>query len=359
MTQETHSPAVVFDKVSLQIGKSKILSNISLTIPEHQIVGLLGPNGAGKTTLLSLVIGLREPTSGKVSVLGQSVKNYGEKMRKNIGVVLQETSLYEELTIEENLEFVASLYSLQTPKKRIREVLDLLGLSSRAHDNVGILSGGLKRRVAIARALLHDPKLLVVDEPTLGVDVETRHAIWSHLKYLRSKGHTILVASNYLDEAQAICDTVSVLNKGTLLVTESPEELIARAGHSLDIDCSSESGEKITKALKNTKGIIRVEQTSTGLSVFLTGDTIPDSIVNTVIKTASLNAFRFRPADLAEVFRTLHAGYDENNADFERYTEKKSFFAKHPVLVAVIIVLLLSIIVFLEIWSSQPQSGGI
>lgn len=349
--------AVEFDSVTSQIGSHTILNDINLSIKAKSISGLLGPNGAGKTTLLSLVIGLRMPTKGSVTVLGQPITKYDEQLRKKIGVVLQETSLYEELTIEENLEFVGTLYNLQSPKKRIREVLDLLGLLSRAQDNVGILSGGLKRRVAIARSLLHDPELLVVDEPTLGVDVETRHAIWSHLKYLRSQGHTILIASNYLDEAQAICDTVSVLNKGNLLVTESPEALIARAGHSLDIDCSSESGQKITQALTNIRGIIRTETTSTGLSVFLTGDTIPDAIVNTVVKTAPLTAFRFRPADLAEVFRTLHAGYDESGSD--GYVEKKGFFSRHPVLVAVVVVLILSIIVFLEVWFGQPQAGGI
>jgi ABC-2 type transport system ATP-binding protein len=357
--QETKLPAVTFDAVSLQIGKTNLLDDISLSIPSNTIAGILGPNGAGKTTLISLVIGLRMPTNGKITVLGQSVTDYGEKLREKIGVVLQETSLYEELTIEENLEFVASLYNLQSPKKRIEEVLDLLGLSSRAYDSVGILSGGLKRRVAIARALLHDPELLVVDEPTLGVDVETRHSIWSHLKYLRSKGHTILVASNYLDEAQAICDTVSVLNKGKLLVTESPEQLIARAGHSLDIECSADSGEQITKALTNTEGVIRTEATSTGVSVFITSDTIPDTIIKIVVKTAPLNSFKFRPADLAEVFRTLHAGYDENSTDLKGYFEKKSFFARHPILVAVMAMLILSSIVFLEVWFGQPQAGGI
>ncbi len=352
--QKIINPAVVFDNISLKIGKAQILNDISLTIPEKSIAGLLGPNGAGKTTLLSLVMGITNPTSGTITILGEKLPTKDEALRRQIGVVFQETSLYEELTVSENLLFFASLYNIEKPKQRTHEVLELLGLSERANDQVHILSGGLKRRTAIARALLHNPRLLVVDEPTLGVDVETRHTIWEHLQFLRSAGHTILVASNYLDEAQAICDTVSVLNKGRLILSDTPQALVARAGHSLDIECSQESVEKISQALKNKDGIVRMQPTLSGLSIFLKGDMIPDTIINIVLQTSHVNSFRFRPADLAEVFKTLELNSISTETE-EIQPTSKNFIKRHPILFTILLIILLGGLVFLEVWFSQPK----
>lgn len=354
--QNTNTPAVIFKNVSLKIGSTQILNDISLTIEDKSIAGLLGPNGAGKSSLLSLVIGLATQTEGEITVLGQKLPVKGESLRQQIGVVLQETTLYEELTVAENLLFFASLYNVQKPKNRIKEVLELLQISDRGKDPVHILSGGLKRRTAIARALLHNPQLLVVDEPTLGVDVETRHTIWEHLQFLRSEGHTILIASNYLDEAQAICDTVSVLNKGKLVITDSPQSLITRTGHSLDIECSQGSAEKISNALKDKKDVVRLQPTLSGLSVFLKGDTIPDTIVNVVLKTAAVNSFRFRPADLAEVFKTLQLNDNLNTTDEEKKAvPPENIFKRYPLLLTLLAVLILGGLVFLEVWFSQPR----
>jgi ABC-2 type transport system ATP-binding protein len=355
--QENQTPAVKFENVSLQIGKHTILSHIMLSIPEHSIAGILGPNGAGKTSLLSLVIGLGTQTEGTITVLGQKLPAKGETLRQQIGVVLQETSLYEELTVSENLSFFASLYTVQKPNQRVKEVLELLGLTDRAKDPVHILSGGLKRRTAIARALLHDPKLLVVDEPTLGVDVETRHAIWEHLRLLRSHGHTILVASNYLDEAQALCDTVSVLRKGKLLITESPQELIAKTGHSLDIECTTASADKISQTISNEKGVVRSEKTPSGISVFLKGDTIPNTIVNNILQTASVNGFRFRPADLAEVFQTLEIAnsLDSNKEEETEMPKTKNVFKRNQILLTILLIIILGGLLFIEVWLSQPH----
>jgi len=354
--QETQTPAVMFENVSLNIDSNPILTDITLTIPENSIAGILGPNGAGKTTLLSLVTGLQKQTNGKVTVLGQQMPTKNKAFYQQIGVVMQETSLYEELTVAENLLFFASLYTIQNPKQRVKEVLELLGLSTRANDPVHILSGGLKRRTAIARALLHNPKLLIVDEPTLGVDVETRHAIWEHLRSLRANGHTILIASNYLDEAQAICDSVSVLREGNLLLTDSPDALIARTGHSLDVEATPESAEKISEVLQKTKGVIRAEKTPSGLSIFLKGNTIPDTIVTTVLKTASVNSFRFRPADLAEIFQTLELSSSATTTKNENSpTIQKNIFKRYPLLGIFLIIAILCVLVVAEVWFSQPR----
>jgi ABC-2 type transport system ATP-binding protein len=297
--------AVHFEAVTCQIGTRKILDRISLTMKRGAITGVLGPNGAGKTTLLSSITGLRRPSAGTITVFNEKLPERSNKLRQRIGVVFQETALYDELTTFENLFFAASLYTVARPKDRIAEVLELLSLSDRTHERVRNLSGGLRRRVAIARALLHAPDLLIIDEPTLGVDVEARHAIWSHLRFLKASGTTVVVSTNYLDEALALCDTVAVLRTGQLLTCETPDKLVARAGSCLDVECEEQTGEAITQTLTGQRGILRIAQTPSGLSIFLNGQVVPDEIMRMVLQSATVSGFRVRGADLAEVFRSL------------------------------------------------------
>jgi ABC-type multidrug transport system ATPase subunit len=304
--KNTNTETVIrFEKVSCHIGKSEILKDISLSINKGTITGILGPNGAGKSTLLSIITGLRTKSSGQLTVLGQDNPSRSADIRRRIGVVLQETALYDELSTFENLNFSAALYNVPDAKKKITAVLGLLELSDRAHANVQTLSGGLRRRVAIARAFLHDPELLIIDEPTLGVDVEARHAIWSHLRLLRAKGRTILVATNYLDEAQALCDEVIVLNKGAVVAIETPQKLVSRVGSCIDLTCNEKESRKIETQLKTLPEINRIEQTPSGLSIFIKGDVIPEKIISIVMKHAHINEFKVRSPDLAEVFKAL------------------------------------------------------
>lgn len=298
-------PAVEFDDVTCRIGTRVVLEHVTLTIPRGSVAGILGANGAGKTTLLGAVSGLRPAVSGIVTVLGEPQPGSGQKLRRRIGVVFQETALHDELTTTENLDFAASLYDIENPKQRIGEVLDLLGLTDRARERVGRLSGGLRRRVALARALLHDPELLIIDEPTLGVDVEARHTLWAHLRLLRAGGTTVIVSTNYLDEALALCDTVSVLRGGRVLVTDTPAALVARAGSGLDVECSPEAGADIARALTGVPGVLRVTPTPSGITAFLSGDAIPEEIIKQVLAAATIQGVRLRGADLAEVFHAL------------------------------------------------------
>lgn len=299
------SAAVYFKQVTYQIGKRKLLDQISLTMKQGAITGILGPNGAGKTTLLSLIIGLRHPSAGTIIVFHEKLSAQGSKLRRRMGVVFQETALYDELTTFENLRFAASLYQVPHPEHRIKEVLELLSLSERTQDRVRTLSGGLQRRVAIARALLHSPDLLIIDEPTLGVDVEARHAIWSHLRFLKSTGTSIIVSTNYLDEVLALCDMVAVLRAGKLLTYETPAALVARAGSCLDIECEPTQREAVTQALSGMDGILRVHQMPAGLCIFLTGTIVPEEVMRKIFPITTINGFRIRGADLAEVFRAL------------------------------------------------------
>ena len=291
--------------MTYQLDKITILDQINLTMKQGAITGILGPNGAGKTTLLSLIIGLRQPSAGTITIFREQLSEQGSKLRRRMGVVFQETSLYDELTTFENLRFAASLYQVPHAERRIQEVLELLSLSDRKQDRVRTLSGGLQRRVAIARALLHSPDLLVIDEPTLGVDVEARHAIWSHLRFLKSTGTTIVVSTNYLDEVLALCDMVAVLRAGKLLTYETPAALVARAGSCLDIECEPAGREAVTQALSGMDGILSVHQMPAGLSIFLTGTTVPEEVMHRIFPLTAITGFRIRGADLAEVFRAF------------------------------------------------------
>jgi ABC-2 type transport system ATP-binding protein len=266
---------------------------------------VLGPNGAGKSTLLGVVAGLYRPFEGTAWVLGEHLPARGAGLRRRIGVVLQENALYEELTVTENLRLTASLYSLARPVQRITEVLELIDLADRANDVVASLSGGMRRRVTLARALLHQPELLIIDEPTLGIDAEARHAIWEHIRLLRTRGTTVIVESNYLDEVQALCDTAAVLREGRLVAYETPESLVARAGQCLDLDCAADAAVQLTGLVAGLPGVSRSEPSPSGLTVFLGGDTDPDAIVREVLQQAHISGFRVRAADLAEVFRVL------------------------------------------------------
>ena len=297
--------AVTLEDVAVRRGTRPVLDHVFLRIRQGEITGLLGPNGAGKTTLLSVILGLLPVSSGTLTVLGEQEPARRQALRSRIGIVLQETALYDELTTRENLQFAAALYDVPNAETRIGEVLDLLGLSGRAGDRTGQLSGGLRRRVTIARALLPSPELLIVDEPTLGVDVEARHTIWSHLRLLRSGGTTVIVSTNYLDEALALCDRAAVLRGGRILVTESPEALVARAGTCLDIDCRQEDQDAIAAALTETQSVYRITGTPSGVSVFLEGSAVPEPVLRQVMAAAPITGFRLRGADMAEVFHAL------------------------------------------------------
>jgi ABC-2 type transport system ATP-binding protein len=310
--------AVTLEDVAVRRGNRLVLDHVFLSIRQGEITGLLGPNGAGKTTLLSVIMGLLPVSSGTLTVFGEQDLVRRQTLRSRIGIVLQETALYDELTTLENLQFAAALYDVPNADTRIGEVLDLLALSSRARDRAGQLSGGLRRRVTIARALLPSPELLIVDEPTLGVDVEARHTIWSHLRLLRSGGTTVIVSTNYLDEALALCDQAAVLRDGRILVMETPEALVARAGTCLDIACRQEDQEAIAAALTDTQSVYRITTTPSGVSVFLEGSAVPDLVLRQVMAVAAITGFRLRGADMAEVFHALDDLQDDRE-DHQEY----------------------------------------
>ena len=226
---------IVLDSVTKMLGKKPRIENLSFSCDSGMIYGLLGPNGAGKTTLMNLITGLYHPTSGTVQVMGMDPVRDARKVRRMIGLVPQETSLYPELSALENLRFHASLYldDQHTANKRIEDVLELVDLTDRAKDPVISYSGGMKRRLALGRAMLANPHILLLDEPTLGVDVQGTHRIWDYVKRFKDEGHTVLVSTNVMAEADALADIILLLDHGKKIRFGTPEALKAEAGSTM------------------------------------------------------------------------------------------------------------------------------
>lgn len=204
------------------------LNNVSLDINEGEIFGLLGPNGAGKTTLISMLCGLVKPTSGHFTIDGLDYQHHSSKIKKIIGVVPQEYALYPTLTARENLHYFGSMYGLKGSdlKDKVIETLDLLGLLKFADKSVGTFSGGMKRRVNLIAGILHQPKVLFLDEPTVGVDVQSKNAIIDYLKVLNQNGTSIIYTSHHLAEAEDFCTNIAILDRGRIYAKGTPSTLI-------------------------------------------------------------------------------------------------------------------------------------
>ncbi|MBC8079634.1 MAG: ABC transporter ATP-binding protein [Gorillibacterium sp.] len=221
--------AIRTQNIRKSFGKKEVLSDINLSIPPAEIFGLLGPSGSGKTTLVRLITGIDIATSGEVHVLGQSMPNLG--MFHKIGYMAQSDALYMELTGKENLEFFASLFGLSGAlrKKRIQNVLELVNLTSDLNKQVAAYSGGMKRRLSLAVALIHQPSVLILDEPTVGIDPMLRQSIWQELQSLSRQGTTIIVTTHVMDEAEK-CHRLGMIRDGRLIATGTPAELIKESG---------------------------------------------------------------------------------------------------------------------------------
>lgn len=216
---------VTFNKVTKEFGNFKALNNLSFSIDEGGLYGLIGPNGAGKSTAIRIMTGLIKSTYGKVDVLGYMPQD--ADVRPLVGYMPQETALYQDLTVRENLDFFGKLYSISKKdlKKRIMDLLDFVELTKWDKTIIGNLSGGMKHRTSLAVALLSKPKLLVLDEPTVGVDPELRASFWQRFEDMRADGTTILLTTHYMDEARR-CEKIGLINHGRLIAEGTPDGLL-------------------------------------------------------------------------------------------------------------------------------------
>jgi ABC-2 type transport system ATP-binding protein len=210
-------------------GGKTVVDHISLSVEEGEIMGFLGPNGSGKTTTIRMICGLLTPDAGEGSVLGYDVRRDSRLIKREVGYMTQKFSLYEDLTIAENLTFVARLYKLRPVADYVERTLESLGLTSRADQLAGTLSGGWKQRLALAAAIMHEPKLLLLDEPTAGVDPKARRDFWDEIHLLAANGLTVLVSTHYMDEAER-CHRISYISMGKMLAVGTADEVIRQSG---------------------------------------------------------------------------------------------------------------------------------
>jgi ABC-2 type transport system ATP-binding protein len=221
--------AIVFNKVKKNFGKLEALKGIDLTVDEGEFFALLGPNGAGKSTLINILAGLMKPSSGSVKVMGHDVIVDYQNARRSLGVVPQELVFDPFFNVREMLRFQAGYFGKGRENDDwIDEVIEGLDLQDKANTNMRMLSGGMKRRALIAQALVHKPPVIVLDEPTAGVDVELRKKLWQFIKKLNQKGHTIVLTTHYLEEAETLCSRVAMMDQGKVVALDKTRNLLKR-----------------------------------------------------------------------------------------------------------------------------------
>lgn len=251
--------SIVTQNLTKNFGDFTAVHHVNLEIPKGYIYGLLGPNGAGKSTIIRMLCGVLTPSEGEGQILGFDIIKETEKIKQNIGYMSQKFGLYEDLTVIENLKFYASIYSIPKNERpeRIQTIIEMAGLTGREKTMTAYLSGGWKQRLALGCAVIHHPKLLVLDEPTAGVDPVSRRVFWNMIYDLANQGVTILVTTHYMDEAES-CNAIAFIFDGTLIAKGTPKELIkTRNGNNLeDVFISyveEQSGQKINHSFINER----------------------------------------------------------------------------------------------------------
>jgi ABC-2 type transport system ATP-binding protein len=283
-------------------GDLAAVKGISFDIQEGEIFSLLGPNGAGKTTTISVLSTLYTPTSGDATIGGQSVSKEPMAVRNLIGLVPQELALYDDLSARENLLFWGKMYGLsgRALRGRVAEVLEQIGLADRARERVKAYSGGMKRRVNIGIGLLHKPRLLFMDEPTVGIDPQSRRAILDSVKDLNKQGMTVLYTTHYMEEAQELSDRVGIIDHGELIALGTQAELTRQVGENdtliLHID-EGQDGSSLVDAVRSVSGVLRADMTNHTVAVI--APEAEDIMAPVIIKANELG-IKIRSVDVKE-----------------------------------------------------------
>ncbi len=301
---------VVVRDLSKSYGSIQALRGVSLEVARGEWFGLLGPNGAGKTTFLALLTGLLPPDRGEVRIAGLPLRGHRRRILGRIGLVPQELALYPTLSARENLTFFGRLYGLggRALRRRIEAVLEAVGLRDRADDRVETYSGGMKRRLNLAAALLHEPELLLLDEPTVGVDPQSRNRIFELLKGLQARGVTLIYTTHYMEEAQRWCDRVAILDRGEILALDAPRRLIERFGVGrVRVQLDGADPHPLAEALRRRPGVEALRIVPGGLEV---ESARPRPVLETVLElgrrlSLPLTGVEVREPDLEAVFLRL------------------------------------------------------
>lgn len=248
------------------------VQNASFNAKSGEVLSLLGPNGAGKSTTISMLSGLLAPTGGDASIMGHSVTKAPEAAKASLGVVPQDIALYPDLSARENLVFWGKMYGLRGAalKSRVDEVLEIIGLADRQKDHIGKFSGGMKRRVNIGAALLHKPEVIIMDEPTVGIDPQSRRHILDNVKELNQQGMTVLYTTHYMEEAAELSHHIAIMDKGRVIAYGTHDELIKMVGEQTRIDLTlNAEAEKVLEAWRTVQGVAGIDATDGKVTVLV------------------------------------------------------------------------------------------
>ncbi len=292
--------AIEVNNLKKSFGDFQAVQGASFSAEAGEVLSLLGPNGAGKSTTISMLSGLLAPTDGDACIMGHSVMKEPEAAKKSLGVVPQDIALYPDLSARENLVFWGKMYGLRGAqlKQCVDEVLDVIGLADRQKDHVGKFSGGMKRRVNIGAALLHKPDVVIMDEPTVGIDPQSRRHILDNVKELNQKGMTVLYTTHYMEEAAELSHHIAIMDKGKVIAHGTHDELIKMVGEQTRIDLTlNTEAEKILAAWKATDGVAKIDSTD-GKVTALVDDS--NRVLPRLFDAASKAGVRITSVDIQE-----------------------------------------------------------
>ena len=302
-------PAIRVENLSRDFGSVRALDGLSLEVPAGIVFGFLGPNGAGKTTTINLLMGLLEPTSGQAEVLGFDTRTQGDEIRSRAGALLEHPGLYEQLTVEDNLEFYGRVALLPKAEReaRIKELLNQMGLWERRKERVGNWSRGMRQKAAVARALLHRPSLVFLDEPTAGLDVVAAATLRDDLAALADQeGVTVFLTTHNMTEAEKLCSQVAVIRQGKLAAVGPPDELRARTGGPQLEIVGQGFSESVIDQLRARPEVVGIEGQDNHLSIQLRGEMDTAPLVSLLVGAgAQVAEVRKGQASLEDVFLTL------------------------------------------------------
>ncbi len=315
---QNESAAVVLDGAGRSFGDIHAVRDLSLRVEPGSVLGVIGPSGAGKTTSIRLMTGGLTPTAGTVRVLGEDPRRFRRQTREQIGYLPQQFTLYPYLTAQENVGFIASIYGLLWFRhgRRVREVLELVELWDVRNRLAARMSGGMQRRLELAATLVHDPAVLLLDEPTAGIDPILRASVWQELHRLKAAGRTLIVTTQYVNEAEE-CDQVALISEGRLIAFAPPEDLrrAALGGHAIEVETDAPFD---ANELAGQSGVVRIVQT--GLRTFQAvvddaGTATPDVLEAIVARGASVKSSREFVPSFDDVFATLVERHSSDNGD--------------------------------------------
>ena len=298
--------AIKLEGISKQLGEREILSDVGFTVKQGDVFGYLGPNGAGKTTTIRILLGLLQATSGKASILGQDVS--ADETRRKVGFVLEADGLYDNMSAYENVAYYARIYEVSQSREMIRRVLELVELSDRAGDKVGIYSKGMRQRLALARAMVHDPDILILDEPTAGIDpsgqIEVRQII---LDMTHKRDKTIFLSSHNLDEVQRICNRIALIDRGKIKLYGERDQLQRKMGKGeVIVETTEPITEPILVELQSLPGVsIQNRKDRTLILSMGKGSEVPDIVNFLTQRGVRIEQVKRREASLEELYTTI------------------------------------------------------